>query len=275
MGTPKTQFQITATPDPNAEAFYTDLDQEVLSQLRQSEWPRTSDGGNTATVYQDWIQHLPERVTAGYGNYLYVRKVGLGGGEVRFYWSANKTQEQKDTPFRETTTFGNHYWPPILLGVDIQKSRMPRAVNGGNVIYRGAKYEGTPIWIPNADTGTKFVLKDYFAADKFDIPKYPTPITAPVSFPLPGSDPFNFPESLHGDITIPALQDELSTYNLGTSQVLNVVGSTSGWFIPHTNFETWKPYVLYDRQSEVEVGWHRQQMWVFPPALPKAQRVIR
>lgn len=275
MGKVTNQFQITATPDPNAEAFFTDLDQEVLSGFRAGEWPRTSDAGNTPTVYQNWRYGLPERIKAGYGDYLYVKKAALGGGGVRFYWSANKTEEQKNTPFQETKSFGNHYWPPILLGVDIEKSRMPRTVNGGNIIYRGAKYEGIPIWIPSADTGTQFVLKEYFAAQPFDIPQWDTPITAPVSFALPGSAPFNFPESLHGDITIPQLQDELSTYNVGTSQVLNMVGSTSGWFIPHTNFKTWLPHVLYDRQTETDVGWHRQQMWVFPPSLPKPQRGLR
>ncbi len=274
MAAPKNQFQITGTPDPNEEAFFTDLNQEALKNLRTDQWPRTADAGGTATIYQDWNLSLPERVQQGWGNYVYTKKRPLGEGVIRFFWAKNKTEAEINSPFKTTPTMGNHYWGPILLDIEITKSKIPRAVDTGDRIYRGFTYKAIPIWIPSADTGTLFILREFTAPAKFDIPQWPTPILTPVNFAVPGSRDFSFPESYHGDLPIKEMEDSSSSYDPVSVAVSSNVGLTTPWFFPATPFKTWGTFILYDRQSQDEESgvWHRLQMEVNPPNLPKRQR---
>lgn len=274
MGSPSNQFQITGTPDPNEEAFFTDLNQDALKNLRADQWPRTADGGNTPTLYQDWVRAIPSKVKEGWGNYVYTRKRPLGDGVIRFFWVKNKTEAEKAIPFRITPTMGNHYWPPVLLGIDVQKSRVPRSVDTGNRVYRGNNYSVIPIWIPSADTGTLFILREFTSPDQFNIPQHPTPLATPVNFPVPGQGIFNFPESLHPDITVDSFEDSTNYFDTNTLGIISDVGITTPWFFPATDPKTWVSYILYDRQTQDdETGiWHRTQMEVNPPNLPRRQR---
>jgi hypothetical protein len=223
------------------------------------------------TAYKDspiWMDR--SSVAQGYGDYI-LSDVTPGDSQMSFWYLPNLTEEQKNTPYRETPSTGNHYWPPILVGIRTDKSSFPRTANAGNIIYKGDSYEVTPIFYPSADTGTRFVLREYFSPTKFDIPQWDTPLTAQVSFPVPGSRPFSFPECLHPDIPVPDFFNGVSQYAPSTGVVLNQIGIFKRWFFPATNFKTWESFILYDRQSLESGGWHRTQMEVFPPALPRRQ----
>lgn len=234
-------------------------------------WPQEGDALKDNVLVAAAGIRIPEL----FGNFQYVTfKIGTTSERepaVYFNYGPDQTEEQKQEPFRATPSTGNHYWPPILLGVRINKSSFPRTSNAGNVIYRGDSYEATPIFYPSADTGTKFTLREFFSATKFEIPQWDTPITGQVSFPVPGSRPFSFPECLHPDIPIPQLFNGVSQYQTISGAVLNQIGIYQRWIFPATNFKTWESYILYDRQTQVEAGWHRTQMEVFPPALPRRQ----
>lgn len=212
-----------------------------------------------------------------YGNYIYTTNQPTTSSEkepaITFFYGPNLTEEQKNTPYRIISSTGNHYWPPILLDVEIQKTSLPRTTNTGTKIISADTYTATPIWIPNGETGTQFVLRKYTAATKFEIPQWDTPITGEVSFPVPGERPFSFGECLHPDINIPEMMDAIQEYTIGSGAVLNKIGIYKKWFFRATNFKTWLPYILYDRQSVDEMGmWNRDQMEVFPPNLPRPRR---
>lgn len=231
----------------------------------------------------DWPSRLPIRGTA-YRNCSFLAKTRLkeygdfiltdvrGEGDYfYFYFSKNKTEAQANVAFNEEIQgLQNHYWPPILLGIQIAKSRMPRSVNTGNMFHRGASYTANPIWIPSADTGTLFILREYLSPTPFNIPQWDTPQPEPVSFPVPGQGMFSFSESLHGDIPVQDMQDADSTYSPSTSTVVSQIGVYRGRTVPATNHKTWLPHYLYDRQTKTSVGsYHRTQMEVIPPNLPK------
>lgn len=207
----------------------------------------------------------------GYGKYI-LSDVTMGDGSFIFWYLPNLTEEQKNTPFRSTPSTGNHYWPPILLDIEIEKSKFPRAVDTGDRIDRAFTYTATPIFIPNADTGTLFLLREFFSPTKFEIPQWPTPIATAVNFPVPGSRPFSFQECLHPDIEVPPMEDSSSSYDPTSLTISSNLGLTTPWFFPATDPKTWLSFILYDRQTLTDGGWHRTQMEVFPPNLPKRQR---
>jgi hypothetical protein len=272
MGTPKTQFHITGTPDPNEEAFFTDIDQEVLSQLRPEDWPRTAEGGGP-TIYREWVQHLPERVDQ-WGDYIYTWKRPLGEGVIRFFWVKNKTPEEAKVPFRETTSLRNHPWPPILYALvlipDYTFLRTGRGYNSDtNEISEvvAPNHYVREIYVPGVNEGTKVVKREFFGPAKFDIPQSPVPVPTSVSYDVNGVQG-RFPECLHPRIEISSTRSGIAQVVAGT--VSEVGGALEGQVFPSTEpFEEWAPYIFSDTQDQDETGgWHRIQLIAIPPDPP-------
>lgn len=243
-------------------------------------WVGSSSAPVLGTTYSNSPMHpkpnadVLDATGAAYGTYI-LTKIADSAGRWYYYYSKNKTAAAAELPFKDPDeNMGNHYWPPILLKVDIARSRMRRAVNAGDAFYRGNVYTATPTWIPSADTGSLFVLREMLSPTRFTIPRWPTPLASAVNFPLPGqSGNFNFPECLHDDITVDQMvesEDIVATVGGAISGNLGIVGASS---FPATNFKTWLPYYLYDRQTRIATGaYHRTQMEVVPPPLPRRVR---
>ncbi len=224
--------------------------------------------------YKDTPQWMDKSlITSGYGDYVFMRSSSGGEETIVFYFGKNKTAAEAETPFREfVLKVGNFYWPPILLGVDIVKG-MPRASNAGNVVYSGNTYEAVPIWIPSAETGSIFIQREFLGSKPFDILQWDSPIADAISFPVPGGPRFDFPECLHGDLTVDNMDGSVSEYNVSTDGVTNRAGLIGERFFPATNFKTWSFFTISDSQDELESGqWLRKQVEVRPPNLPRKKR---
>lgn len=217
--------------------------------------------------------HSQTRISE-YGNYICTKAEDGGEGYFWYFFSKNKTAPEAAAPFKNPEeNFGNHYWPPILKAIDILRNAVPKTANTGNSVYSGWSYSAVPIFVPSADTGTLFVLREMLGPTSFGIPQWPTPMSSSVSFNLPNSASFSFPECLHDDISIDGLQDLEQIYATVGAAITNRVGLVNLRSFPATNFKTWLPYFLYDRQTRTATGaYHRTQMEVVPPPLPKAQR---
>jgi hypothetical protein len=208
-----------------------------------------------------------------FGDFILTRIDG-SGDHFYFYFSKNKSAAEAYTPFKDPEiSMGNHYWPPILIKVDIEKSKVPRAVNTGDSIYRGNTFNAIPTFVPSADTGSLFLLREFLMPNLPEFRQHPTPIAGSVSFPVPGGSPFSFPECLHGDITINGMDESKDVYATVGATVSSNVGFSGPYHFPATNFKTWLPYFLYERPTKLATGaYHVAQMEVIPPNLPKAQR---
>ena len=242
----------------------------VIGVDEDVEWIGTSSMPILGTTYSaSAIQ--PKVQEAAYGSYI-CTAVNSSGGRWYFYFSKNKTTAEALVPYKDPAErFGNHYWPPILKRVDFKKSKMPATVNTGDGVRRAVKYYDEVTYIPSADTGSLFLTREFISPTEFHIPQWPTPLAGSVSwsFPTQGS----FQECLHDDIEIQNLKESDSTYSASGAQVTSDVGLISGVSFPATNFKTWLPHILSDSQSKTAVGsWHRTQIEVVPPPLPKAQR---
>jgi len=275
MGTPKNQFQITGTPNPDEEAFFTDLNQEVLGNFRPADWPRTGDGTTTGTLYSEWRFSLPARVTQGWGNYVYTWKRPLGDGVIRFFWVKNKTEDEKKTPFRKTSAKRNHPWPPILLSLvlvpDYTFLRQGKSFDVGSMEIGDVvapNYYVREVFIPGINEGTLMIKREFFSPTKFKIPKSPVPVPTSVSYDINGVRG-SFPESLHDNISIESSRSGIAQVVAGV--VSEVGGALEGQFFPATNFKRWFPYIATDTQEQDETGgWLRVQWLAVPPDLPKA-----
>lgn len=208
-----------------------------------------------------------------YGNYIYTDYQQSVSSEKErsftFFYAKNKTEEEKNTPYREFPEHGNHYWPPMLLMLRFIPDRnfpiTTQGANGQTII--GFRHYVREVFIPGANEGTLFVTREFFAATKFDIGQAPVPEPTAVSYDYLGARG-NFPECLHGKIRIPSMRTAFASYTTGGSTT-GASGVLSGQLFPETNFTEWAPYILSDKQTFTGVGWHRIQIEVFPPPIPE------
>lgn len=260
-------FEIVDTPNPDEEAFVTYHDQETLITTKtrgDNGWPLKD-----VTLYKNWFLREGGRVNEKddsdlYGNYIFIGKKAKGG-VVAFSWGKNKSEEDKRKPFETWTTQGNHYWHGVLFRVDFfQDKNFPISTNGqdGGIILAGRMYDRI-VYLPPVSEGTTFTHKLFFSATKFRIPKHRVPIPHSVQWNYHDSRG-SFPECLHPKLVFPPMQSAFASYSTGGGAV-SAFGAANGQSFPETNFTERLPYILSDKQEQVELGWIRHQIKVSPP----------
>lgn len=252
-----------STPNPSERALVVTVDEKIFA----------SNGGvipDEGTLYssEDFKTFFGRDYNKEFSNFVYTGQTKEHG----LLFARNKTEEQMATPFRTTTWTGNHRWPPILLYVGFEADyvalRSYPASNGTTVGTAFApNYYDKVVYIPDVSEGTRFVKDEFFAPRPFDIPQMPVPIPTAVQYILPNGSGQSFPECLHPTIVIPDFVTGISQTVGGSSSGLG--GSVKGQKFPATNFETWAPYVLSDRDEYQNGGWYRVRIRVYPPAQPE------
>jgi hypothetical protein len=206
-----------------------------------------------------------------YGLYQYVGKQCVKS-DVVFIFGPYKTEEQKNTPFREVTEKRNHPWPPILYAlVFIADYTFLRTGKGYDPATNEISEVVAPnhyvreIFVPGVNEGTKMVKREFFSATKFDIPQTPVPVPTSVSYDINGVQG-RFPECLHPKIEIVSTRSGVAQVVAGV--VSEVGGALEGQIFPATNFDEWAPYIKSDTQELTEAGWYRVQIIAIPPDPP-------
>lgn len=223
----------------------------------------------TETRYDECSKYLIAKdYEKKWGSYLYTGPQGPYG----MLFAKAKTVEEANTPFRSTSRFGNHRWPPILLylGFEVDYvSQRSFPVSNGTDIGTGfaPTYYDKVVYIPDVAEGTRFLKEEFFGPREFVIPQTPVPIPTAVQYILPGGGGQSFPECLHPTIRIPDFISSLTQTVAGATTAVG--GAVEGQLFPATNFETWAPYILSDEQEQRDGGWYRVRIRIFPPAQPE------
>lgn len=238
----------------------------------------------TGVRYQDLMPLVTQSAAQKFGTYRLTNVINRYAGYITLSFAKHKDDTvidpvtgltEKMTPYRETPTFGNHYWHPILQSlVFIEDHNFPRSTYGGrggqSAIVTGPTYYARQIYQPSVSEGTRFLKKEYFADTPFLIPSFLVPIPTSVAYDLPGLRG-SFPECLHPKILIPATQTATASFVAG-----NQGGASSalrGQRFPETNFTEWRPYIVSAEQGQKNGGWYMATILVIPPLQP--DRIIR
>lgn len=207
-------------------------------------------------------------VSEGIGEFVFVRKLGREGSRRGFVF-ANNSAASRGTPFETYTEQGNHYWHPQLKKVAFfQDYNFPVGTNSrdGGVVLASRIYN-RHIYVPGVSEGTLFVHELFYAGAKFTIGQSPVPVPTAVQWDYHDSQG-RFEECLHPKMKFPALRSAREKYTTGGGTVA-AAGAAPGQVFPATNFESWVPYTLYDKQRPEETGWFRERVTVHPPEEPE------
>lgn len=176
------------------------------------------------------------------------------------------TQQVRDTAFRSTWSFGDHYWHPVLESLNFfEDFNFPRSTNGGrggkSAIVTGPTYYVRQVYRPSVNEGSRFFTEEFFSDVPYNIPQYPTPVPTAVSYDLPGVNG-SIPECLHPRILVPTTRPASASFVLGNQT--STGGALPGQLFPATNFEDWEPYVVSHKQ-DFQNGYHAIRITVYPP----------
>lgn len=268
MPEPDPRWNLHRTPNPSEKSLSI-----LIPQVEIKEKKTLFDAYLPGALFKD-CPIIPDQGLVGdYGDFVFTDCTDADNKHLRYWFGANKTLEQANTPFRTTTWKGNHRWPPVLLGVQIiadhgsQRSFTVRSGTDTGTGF-GPTYYDQVQYIPDVAEGTRFVKDEFLSPIKFNIPQTPVPIPTSVSYQLPGGINGNFPECLHGDIIIEPTITCSAQLVAGT---VSVVGTTIGAQVFRaTNFTDWSPYILSDTQELRDGVWYHVRIRVFPPPQPEA-----
>lgn len=255
---------LADTPDPHEVTLVTFVDRYNVA-LR--------DIPVVGSTFKLWTQASGfTELVAAHGNWTFAQmKTQDAPGQMNaFYWVRPRTAAERQTPFRTSSKFGNHRWPPILKQLQFIPARdfpITSQLSDGKTIYAN-RYLVREVYIPEVNEGSRFVTEEFISDTKFDIPQYPVPTPTSISYHylnLRGG----FPECLHKKIDIKALISTTASYN-GSVTTANY-NELQGQVFPATNFTEWAPYVLSDDQDLVGGVWYRKRIRVYPPPMPKTR----
>lgn len=282
--------RLVATPNPQVIALRVDVRQDALVSdptILPAEGALYRDFPGKI-LSKDWL--------AKFGDYKYVncdngkpsspnpdgrppgveRTGGIdGNATLSLLFLPTLSQEQRDTAYRTTSSFGNHRWAPILERLDFfADTNFPRATNrmigGRGAVVTGPSYYVRENYRPECNEGSRFTIEEFFSDVPYAVPPYLVPVPRSVSYDVPGARG-SFPECLGPDIDIPPFQTANLAFFTGNANAVNANGSIGGQFFPKTNFQRWSPYVVSD-QTHFDNGYVRTRIKVWPPLV--ANRLI-
>ena len=257
-------FQLLATPDPNERALRVSV---RCRNLLNSALPTEGEAFSALTLVP-----LGDLVKNEFGTYVFMDCVDVADGWLGLSYGKAKTEAQKKTPFKTTTSFDLDEWDTVLFGLGMIPDRnflrsTIAAVNGQKTLISGPSYRVRPLFVQGGAYGTKFVVKEYLAPTPFKIPRHRTPVGTSVSYDT-GDRQGTFERCLHDTISI-GRQLSVSATVAGDSGGASA-GVIAGTEFPATDMQTWERHVAFDKQQKHSSGLqYRTKIVKIPPPIPE------
>lgn len=219
------------------------------------------------TLYAGMDQKLmPQELGSLWNNYRYVEQQDLGNGKFMLIFVKVRTNNQRNTPYRTLTGFGNHRWCPILKAlVFIKEPGFPRSTNGvkagQGAVIAGPSYYKREVFQGEVNEGSRFIETHYFSDIPFIVPSYPVPVPRSIAYDVPGIHG-SFPECIGPEIRIPKTRTASIAYIAGSS--IAASGVLNGQFFAETDFDEWSPYFVSAQQT-FNNGYDLTKLMVLPP----------
>lgn len=246
---PELGFSFVPTPNPAELAISVTVSGQDLTPERM-----LTPGVDT---YDDFKLGTRERVR-DFSGYVFTYSEAREG-LVTFYFAKNKTNQERNTPFRSLQKVDNFTWHPVLKQIKfLRDNSFPHAtqyLDGADIKLRNAaRYYARLVYVPAATEGTLFITEYFFAEVPFNIPQTPVPMAGAVQWHFMDCNG-GFQECLHKRIVI-------------GGQRTGPGGVAGGQVFPATNFTQWEPFVTQDTQEFSGGGYLRIRVTVYPPPEP-------
>lgn len=260
---PPTNFDWFDTPSPTERGF-------MIEAGEQAQDCAIPDFMNSTVLFSDcpdWITREAQVIPALQG-YRLIHAEKAGVLRRRFYFGRVRTEDERDTPFRQRWIKRMWSWPTVLLKLWAEKGSIPITAldAAGNLRSTDSLLER--VRYRKGDTyPTLFRISEYLAEAGFgDMgARQIVPVTDSIHWSFDGFSG-SFPECLHPGVTVPN--------NLTTGQVLFGFGTPLKGIgsdivrqdYPPTNMQDWETYPIEDdRKVVLGLMEHRVLVEALPP----------
>lgn len=256
-------YEILSTPSPLEVSFRILVDAKVFG-------PDDLPFDNQPFITCDKIKTKPKFLVENYANYVYTYASNAESG-LWLYFARNKTNAERDTPFKTFFTTRSYPWPAVLEDLYFVQSPYPYIVFDGSENVANPRLLPRYRYRPSVTVDSLCKVEQYLSSIEW--PKQTFVHQQPVPTDVDGAYlgvNVNFPRCLHPTVEFPEQDAGLSSvvYGVGVkTPPLN--RNPLRMVFPETNFTDWAPFVVSDRQEPTNGVWLREKVTIYPPQQPE------
>lgn len=258
------QYDILDTPSPLEVSFRISVNPVTFG-------PNDLPYDNQPFITCEQIKTKPKFLVENYPNYLYTY-AKRDGDKLFLYFARNKTDKERDTPFKTYFTTRSYPWPSVLEDLYFIKSPIPYIVFDGNDNVASPRLLPRYRYRPSVTVDSLCKVEQFLSAKEW--PKQAFVHAQPLPTDVNGSYlgvSVDFPRCLHPTVEFPEPDFGKSNIEFGVGVKVAPLGrNPSRMIFPETNFTDWAPFVISDRQEPTNGVWLREKVTIYPPPLPEA-----
>jgi hypothetical protein len=264
MALTTSQLQIIPTPSPTEVMIRLVVPDRII----QENMHLTPTGSflELYTPYKNvtWVAVKPR--VQDFGDYLYVKSEKPGEDTTALFFGKPKTNAEKNTPFRVYSDTHDYVWPAVLLDQYILKSNFPITTYTGSTTDSATRYFQRFRFVNATPYNSIVKIRQYLSTTPWDERElqHIQPVPTPINGAYLGL-PINIPRCLHRRLTLPELVPGASIVLGAGMEGSDRFGTPKAQIFPATNFSTWVPFFMYDKQQMVNGIWLRESAEIFPP----------
>lgn len=216
------------------------------------------------TVGREMLSKFPE-----YGDYVFLKSEKQDADTITLFFGKRKVGNAKNTPFNTFPDTRQYTWPAVLEDLWIVKTpNFPQAVNNGTTTDLAdrllPRYRFRPGVAYNSIVKVEQFLAD--SAWKEGDLTHEQPVPTDIDGSYIGLN-IGYQRCLHPTVVLPRIGNETVIYGAGVIPPPRSRNVNRQVF-PATNMLDWAPFVIEDRQQNVNGLWLRERVTIFPPPPP-------
>lgn len=257
-------FQLVPTPNPlEFQVAVTVPDRIINDRLAlQPDGPYLKE----YTPYNEfpWIA-TPPRVEE-FGSYRYVFSEKAGADATRFFFARTRTDEEKNTPFKEWTSTRHYVWPAVLLDFYIIRSSFTINTYNGTDTESAPRYMPRYRYQPSTPHDSRIRIRQYLSDTPWPANRlvHPQPVATDIDGSYLGVS-MRFPRCLHRRVTFPELVPGASIVLGAGMEGSDRSGTPREQIFPATNFSDWVRFDIEDVVQPTRGLFLRERVTIYPP----------
>lgn len=258
------QFQLVPTPNPlEFMVAITVPDRIVNEQLKLLP---NSDGLEEYTPYNKftWIANPPR--VGEFGSYRYVFSEKAGADATTFFFAKTRTDEERNTPFKDWTSTRHYVWPAVLLDFYVIESSFDISNYNGSTTQNATRYLPRFRYVPSTPHDSKIRIRQYLSDTPWPSNRivHPQPVPTDIDGSYLGVK-MSFPRCLHRRVTFTELVPGARiVYGVGM-EGSGRNGTPREQIFPATNFSDWVRFDIEDVVQPTRGLYLRERVTIYPP----------
>jgi len=217
------------------------------------------------TVGREMLSKFP-----AYGDYVYLKSDKQRDPDyITLFFGRPRTPEQRRVPFNIYYDTRQYTWPSVLEDLFVAKAvGFPQVVNNGPDTQTSDRLIPRYRYRPGISYNSTILVEQFLSDIAYSAGEltHVQPVPTDVNGNYIGLS-VNYERCLHSTCVFPKVQPETPVFGVGVYPA-PINRNSSSQIFPATNFLDWAPFIIEDRQQNVNGLWLRERITIYPPSPP-------